>query len=399
MKILQLSNLYPVPFNQRQGRAIHIPINILTKSACKIRVVCPVPYAPFPIKEFSPKWHNYSKVPFNMRVDNVMVYYPKILTFPKNLFYPLQGYFMYFGIKKLVYKLHNKFPFDLIHAHMAFPDGYAGMLLSKKFCVPLVVTARGTDVDITALRSRMSFTLLHTALKGASVIITPTPRLSRRIFDLFGLQAVTICNGIDIENTFVLRPNYDLKKKYMKKKIILSISDLDLLSKGIDINIRAMQRMIQKYSNLHYIIVGDGATRQYLENMVNELHLCGNVEFVGAKSHEEAMQYMSICDIYSMPSWRETFGLVYLEAMANGKPVIGCKYQGIDNLLTQDKCGLLSEPKDVDSHVKVLTYLIENPTEAKAMGTRGFDVVRQKYTNKKNAEKTEIVYKKMLQCS
>ena len=108
------------------------------------------------------------------------------------------------------------------------------------------------------------------------------------------------------------------------------------------------------------------------------------------------MEYMSICDIFSLPSYNEGFGIVYLEAMANGKPVIGVKGQGIDGVVEHEKNGMLVKPKDIDSLDKALTYLIENPQIAKKMGERARKSILENYTWEKNTEKTIKIYKEAL---
>jgi len=395
-KVLELSHLYPVSYNHRIGMAIHLPMRAMGKLDCEVRMVTPIPWSPFPINRITKDWKSYSEVPVLGRIDNVAVYYPRYLLFPKDIFKPLSGYLMYIGIKKLIENIYTGFPFEIIHAHMAIPDGQAAVLLAKKFRKPLVVTVRGTDINYTAKRSKSCFMALQNVLKEANIVIVPNPRIKKGVDDMFGVISTTICNGIDMESVLYPDMNECLRNKYASKTIILSVSDLIPL-KAIDYNIKAIHALIKKHNNLLYIIVGDGPIRMELEKLVKTLHLSDYVEFVGAKSHAEAMMYMSTCDIYCMPSWQETFGLSYLEAMAHGKPVIGCRGQGMDSLLLQDRCGLLAEPKNIESLVSVLNYLIENPEEAKAMGNRGFDIVRSKYTHESNAKQLLSVYQHVLQ--
>jgi len=88
--------------------------------------------------------------------------------------------------------------------------------------------------------------------------------------------------------------------------------------------------------------------------------------------------------------------VVYIEAMACGKPVIGCKGEGIEDFVEDGKTGLLVKSKDVDSLAKAIDYLLNNPDEAKAMGERARKMVLENYTWEKNAEKTIKVYQEVL---
>ena len=116
---------------------------------------------------------------------------------------------------------------------------------------------------------------------------------------------------------------------------------------------------------------------------------------MGRLSHKEVMKYIAEADIFSLPSWNEAFGVVYIEAMAHGKPVIGCQGEGIEDFVEHGKTGLLVKPKDVDSLAKAMDYLLSNPDEARPMGKRARKLVLENYTWKKNVERTIEVYREV----
>jgi glycosyltransferase involved in cell wall biosynthesis len=120
------------------------------------------------------------------------------------------------------------------------------------------------------------------------------------------------------------------------------------------------------------------------------------VEFVGRVPHIRALQYIAAADVFSLPSWSEGFGIVYVEAMACGKPVIACRGEGPEDFVEHGKTGLLVKPRDVDNLVEALDFLLSNPEEARAMGERARKVVLENYTWEKNAEKIVKVYKELL---
>ena len=101
-------------------------------------------------------------------------------------------------------------------------------------------------------------------------------------------------------------------------------------------------------------------------------------------------------DIFTMPSFHETFGLVYVEAISQGLPIIYTKGEEIEDFVEHNKTGLLVKPKDVDSLVKAMDYLLTNSDEARAMGKRARKLVLENYTWKKNAEKTIEVHREVL---
>jgi teichuronic acid biosynthesis glycosyltransferase TuaC len=105
---------------------------------------------------------------------------------------------------------------------------------------------------------------------------------------------------------------------------------------------------------------------------------------------------MAACDIFTLPSWNEGFGIVYLEAMACGKPVIGCQGEGIEDFVEHGRTGLLAKPKDVDSLFEALEFLISRPHEAEAMGVQARKLVFENYTWAKNAEKIIKLYEEVI---
>jgi len=393
MKVLEISHLYPVPYDPLLGIAMHKQIKALKNEGCEVLVVSPIPWAPFPIKYMSNKWKLYSKVSNHKIIEDIEIFYPGFLVFPKAYFLASSGIRMYYGIKKLVEKLWCIFPFDMIHAHMALPDGYAAMLLSRDYSKPLVVTFQATDLDITTNRNDKCLQSLQKIFFTADKVISPSPRLSRQFSERFKIVPDTVGYGINPEGVFC--GNSNLSAKYKNYRILLSVSRL-ITTKGIDLNLYALKKIIAKYDNLLYLIIGDGSAHQELECLVNDLDLKGHVKFIGQQSHNRVMEYMSICEIFTMPSWQETFGLVYIEAMAHGKPVIGCQGQGVDGILTDGKTGLLVKPKDVDSLAKALDFLLRNPKEAKIMAEKARKVVLENYTWEKSAEKTIEIYKQVL---
>jgi len=393
MNILHISHLYPVYYDLFWGKAVHNLIKSIASQGCKVQVVSPVPYTPFPISYLSKEWKLYSKIPNYEIIEGIEVYRPRYVAFPRALYFSSSGIRMYHGIKRLIKDLHKDFTFDLIHAHMALPDGYAGMILSQRYNKPLVVTLRATDIDITAKRSKKCFQALTKVFNFATRVIAPSPRLSKAFRSLFGREVSTICNGIYPEEICPL--DKGLRSKYGERQIILSVARL-IPTKGIDIVLYALKELVKKYSNLLYLIIGDGPMKQSLMELVSNLYLDKHVEFLGQLSHQETMKYMSICDIFVLPSWQETFGLVYIEAMAHAKPVIGVQGQGVDGIIHHGYTGFLVRPKDKKSLVKAIDYLLGHPDEAKKIGERARKLILENCTWGKNAQKTIEVYEEAL---
>ena len=392
MKILHLSHLSPVSYDKFYGRAIHNLIKEMVRKGLTVKVVSPIPWTPFAAKYLTPKWRKYSRIPHKMIQEGIEVYHPRYVEFPRAMFFANSGERMYRGIHRIVEQIYENFQFDLIHAHTALPDGYAAMLLKEKYKKPLVLTLRSSDLNISIFKSKKIFEIIRKVASKAEVVLTPSPYLQKKAQEHLKIKPIIIPNGIDLNDVF--KGTSELSKRYENKKIVLSTSRL-IKIKGLDFNLRAIAKLEEKYSNLLYLIIGNGPEKRNLENLVKDLNLEKNVEFLGWQPHEKTMEYISICNIFSMPSWRETFGLVYLEAMAHSKPIIGCHGQGIDGIVTEKETGILVKPKDIDSLTVAIDFLLSNPDRAKKIGERAKKLVLENYTWEKVVAQLIQLYKSL----
>lgn len=394
MKVLVISHMYPSTFNNVYGIFVHEQVKALINLGIEVMVISPVPWAPFPINIISEKWKRYSLIPEYENRDNVSVWYPRSITFPKALFFEYSGERLYKGIKVLVKNMYKGYKFDLIHAHVALPDGYAAMKLAKDYKVPYMVTIHGQDFQQTIYKNQKCKENILEVIHLANKIVLVSYKLKNIIKDYYddnNNKFKVIANGVNINNI----SSSEMKKNTdERKKIILSVSNLKK-TKGLDLNLKTFSKLIGKYPDLKYVIVGDGIERKNLEILSKELGINDKVEFLGRLSHVDVMRYMAEADIFSLPSWNEAFGVVYIEAMAHGKPVIGCVGEGLEDFVKDKKTGLLVKPKDVDSLSEAMDYLLRNPEKAKTIGERARKLVLENYTWEKNAEKTIKIYKEI----
>jgi len=395
MKVLVISHMYPSTFNEVDGIFVHEQAKALVKEGIEVKVVSPIPWTPFPINHLSPKWKAYSMIPLRSAWDGIEVHYPRYRTYPKEMLFASSGWRMYQGIKRPVDKIHQKFPFDLIHAHAALPAGYAAVLIARRYRRPLVITVHGYDLQVTFYKSAKCRSVLLRTLEQANRVITVSTKLGNlaKANIEFSEKVVVINNGINVEGCVSVEGN--LSPNYTDHRILLSVSSL-IATKGIDLNLRAISRLVDKYPNLKYVVIGGGPQTAVLRKLTSKLNLDKHVEFLGQLPHEEVLSYMAIADVFSLPSWKEGFGIVYLEAMASGKPVIGCRGEGIEDVIENGRTGVLVKPKDVDSLAEVLDFLLSHPKEAQAIGEQARRLVTENYTWEENAEKIIQVYEDVL---
>lgn len=395
MKVLVISHMYPSSANEVAGIFVHEQVKALTANGVKVRVISPVPWTPFPINCMTRKWRAYSQIVDRCLWEGVEVYHPRYLAFPRAWFFASSGKRMYCGILRLVESIYRDFPFDLIHAHVALPDGYAGALIAREWGLPLVVTIHGQDLQHTihrGIKCQRALGLVFNHSSRVVVVSNKLRRLAEKYFDCHD-KLVVIPNGIDPAKVAV-RDQENLPDR-ARTITLLSVSNL-IHTKGLDLNLVAVKRLRNKYPMLRYKVIGGGPLETRLCRMAYSLGIDDCVEFLGRQPHQRVMEHMANCDIFVLPSWNEGFGVVYLEAMAHGKPVIGCQGEGIEDFVEHGKTGLLVKPRDVDSLVEALDFLLSHPVEARAMGERARRVVLENYTWEKNAEKTIKVYKEVL---
>ncbi|GAA0121636.1 MAG: glycosyltransferase [Clostridium argentinense] len=389
MKVLVISHMYPNTMNEMAGIFVHKQVKALIDEGCEVRVVSPTPLAPFPLGLISSKWKKYSEIPKRVTLEGVDICYPRYLEFPKGIFFSKSGYFMARGIKKNVKKIINEFKPDIIHSHVALPDGFAAMVINEEFNLPHVTTIHGQDFQQTIYRSEDCKNNLFKVLNKCDAIITVSNKLKNIVSkEEFYDKIQVIHNGVDIPHFSYIEEN----KEYIE---VLSVGNL-LKIKGIDLNIRALKPLMEKYENLIYTIIGDGIERANLEALCEELNIKERVKFLGRLPHNEAMEHMKKCDIYSMPSYKEGFGVVYIEAMSFGKPVIGVRGEGINDIIEDGVNGMLVEPKDVYSLMDKLEKLIVSKELRENIGKRGQEKVINECTWISNAKKNLMVYNKLL---
>ncbi|SHN79575.1 glycosyltransferase family 4 protein [Desulfitobacterium chlororespirans] len=393
MKILVISHMYPSTQNPTYGIFVHEQVKALVAGGCEVKVISPVPYAPWPLPVLKKKWQAYASMPAKDRVDGIEVFYPRYPEFPRSYLLEHSGALMYLGLRNLVKTIGKEFPFDLIHAHVALPDGHAAYGLKKEFPVPGVVTIHGQDFQSTLHKGPSCRKRLQEVLLGTDSVITVSTKLKNLVKDEpYYPKIQVINNGIHLAEI----DRAEVSRSRARDQItILSVSNLKK-TKGIDLNLRALASLVKTYPNLTYRIVGDGEERKNLEALAESLDLGNHVFFLGKLPHREALQEMAQADIFCLPSWQEGFGVVYIEAMSLGIPVIGVKGEGIEDVIDPGINGLLVRPHEVEDLAEALESLLKSPDYARRLAEAGKATVLAGFTWEHNAARTIELYRSLL---
>ncbi len=249
---------------------------------------------------------------------------------------------------------------DLIIAtHLNFT--LAGYWLNRFNQTPYWAVAHGIDAwDIENPN-------LIRALQHADRILAGSNYTRDRLLneqDLDPEKVVLLSNTFDSDRFQIgCKPNYLLKRHQLKPKqpIILTVARLagDERYKGYDQILQALPKIRHHIPDIHYVLAGKGSDRPRIEQLITQLNLQDCVTLAGFVPDEELCDYYNLCDVFAMPSKGEGFGIVYLEALACGKPTIGGNQDGAIDALCQGELGALVDPNDIDAIAYTLTQILQ----------------------------------------
>src|SRR5438105_1664998 len=156
-------------------------------------------------------------------------------------------------------------------------------------------------------------------------------------------------------------------------RMVLSVSRLSPADryKKIDLAIEAMPQVLKMASDAFYVIVGEGADRARLQSLAKSFGLGEKVKFTGAVSNEILPSYYQACDVFLLPSLKEGFGIVFLEAMYHSKTCVAARAGGSPEVIADGETGLLAEPEDLASLTASLGRLLADDSLRQNMGQRG----------------------------
>jgi len=164
--------------------------------------------------------------------------------------------------------------------------------------------------------------------------------------------------------------------------IVLTVARLDTKEryKGVDQVIRVLPRLREKVPNICYQIVGDGSAKKSLQELAKKLGVTNNVQFCGRVDSDVLVDYYERCSVFVMPSLREGFGIVFLEAAYYKKPVIGGNHGGTPEIIEHGSNGFLVNHDDSNSLVQCLETLLLNQVLQHDMGQRAYEKTTQQFS-------------------
>jgi glycosyltransferase involved in cell wall biosynthesis len=298
----------------------------------------------------------------NYHYDNIDVYYPRCLFFPRRVVVPLikNSYKFSFdtrlsAVLRLIQREHLEF--DLIHAHFTWPSASIAATLKETFHVPVVVTIH-EDSEWLQEEIAMNNPRLISAWQNADALI----RVNREelpLFEKFNPSVFFVPNGFPVQ--FKPLDKVECRSRMglsLKKYVIFCLGDL-IERKGFAYLVDAMAHIRSRRGDVICFIGGKGPEEKNLVGQIHEHNLDDCVRLLGFIPDPMVPVWMNTADLFVLPSIHESFGIVQIEALACGIPVISTDTVGSREIITSDEIGLFCKPADALSLDDAITRGLE----------------------------------------
>jgi teichuronic acid biosynthesis glycosyltransferase TuaC len=365
MKVLTFSTLYPNAARPTHGIFVETRLRqLLAGGQVQSTVVAPVPWFPFTHSAFG-AYAAQARAPRAETRNGIEVLHPRFPVVPR-IGMTLAPFLLYRAVLPLVERLRRERGFDLIDAHYFYPDGVAAAMLGRRLGVPVVVTARGSDVNLVA-QHRLPRRMIRWAARQAAAVVSVSQALKDKLAAL-GVERERIHvlrNGVDLE---LFHPeNRDALRAELQLRVptLLSVGNL-LGFKGHGVVIEALS-LLREYE---LVIAGDGPDRAAFEAFARECGVSGRVRFVGSLNQQDLRRYYCAADALVLASSREGWPNVLLEAMACGTPVIATQVGGVPEIVSSIEAGVMIRERSASALARAVRELFAQPRERAA--TRRF---------------------------
>lgn len=338
--LLTFTSLYPSASRARHGIFVESRLErLLKRGGVTARVVAPVPWFPFAGRS----WGEYGRMAATPRSDvrgGIEVSYPRYPVLPRIGMTLQPSAMARAGFREVERLLRAGEEIDVVDAHYLYPDGVAAAEVARAIGRPLVLSARGSDVNVIAQKQGARARILH-AIAGAAGLIAVSAGLRSALVGLgVPYDRITVLrNGVDAalfypENKALARSEFGLPG--VEVPLVASVGNL-VRGKRHDLVIEAAARI----SGLHVLIVGRGPEHAQLQKRATELGLARRVTFVDEMPQARLRLAYSAADVLVLASEREGWPNVLLESAACGTPVVAFNVGGVPEILVDPVIGTI----------------------------------------------------------
>ena len=380
IKILYMTMMYPVPSCHQKGVFCHEQVKALIQEGVEVDVIVPLPFYD-------------NEYEMNMwEFEGVNIRYIKYFKVPGTMGFQYIGKNLYLALKRAKIDFTK---YDVLHADAPLPSGDALRRISQEYHIPYVIHGHGLDVFFSnsykdAKNCDRITAVCIKVYEEANAVAGVSKKVLDCIKEKFDISSkeYVIYNGVDTKKfTPIEHENKSLE--------LISIGNLIPL-KGHKYTILAIKKLLEAgYRDVRLRIFGRGEEEEELKQLVNELNLKKYIQFMGYVPYEQVAKALQMSDIFILPSYYEALGCVYLEAMACGVPAVGCRENGIDEIIKDGKDGYLIDAKSVDGIVESIEKMIENKAY-KEMGICARKHIEESYSWKNSAQNLVKLYKNLM---
>lgn len=298
---------------------------------------------------------------------------------------------------KMVAKIFKKEGIDIAHVHTPFSLGAAGIKAARELTLPVVGTFHTLIPEYThyisealgPLLSRLTWKYVTLFYKRCNVVTTPSNPMRECLVERGLKKVYVIPNAVDVG---LFRPE---KMPPNKDRCILFVGRLGK-EKKIEVLINAAPKILKEYPRVRFRIVGTGIHEAWYKKLVRERKLIDSVVFERYLDLSDLIDAYRACDVFVMPSETETQGLVALEAMACGRPVVGANALGLKDVITHGVDGYLFQPGSSDELANYVLRLLADKRRWQNMGKKAREKA-EKFSSKRIGELWVRFYSSFLQ--
>ena len=365
MNILSITTLYPNSEYPTFGVFVENRLRKLAeRPGVQLRVVAPVPWFPFRHSVFG-HYGRLARVPAEEERHGIRITHPRYIQLPK-VGTHLSPRFLYLSLRRhLKEVILPEGDIDLIDAHVYYPEGVAAARLAETLKKPVVVTARGTDLNLYPKRYPLVGRMIKAAAERVDASITVCAALKDALVELGADESDVhvMRNGVDLDLFRPIDRDAARRRWCLSRRALLSVGHL-IERKGHDLVIRALEHL----PDVDLIIAGEGPEKSRLQRLAAELGLAERVQFAGVVAHDELAGLYSAADTLILASSREGWPNVLLESLACGTPVIATANWGTPEIVSAPEAGLLvneRSPEAIADAVRCLWHAAPDRAETR----------------------------------
>jgi len=361
LRVLVLSRSYPNNITELLGLWVQ---GLVRQSAqfCELKVVSPVPYCP-PFPSMPENYARFRRVVRRRWDDGVEILHPRFLVGPGYSTHQIEWLLYDAAIRKSVASMRQNFPFELIHAHFTYPDGVVAARLGRRYGVPVVITEQNPWrpwMDLyPSVRRRAIWAARQSA---AQIAISQAVRETIERYTGHLPQLTVIPDGVD---GAVFRLPEDGAKR--SRDQILFVGAIRPV-KGVDVLLQAVRVLASRGRNVNLLLIGEAYYGRYrqeelrLRKLTGELNLQDRVRFAGKQPFPELVRQMQQSAALILPSRAESLGMVLVEALACGTPVVATRCGGPEDIVNE-QVGTLVPPENPEALANGIEYVLNQQAD------------------------------------